>query len=185
MHLRGVTPISQATPSCGQPRWWPVLADGHRAIATTRRWRRCRRCIGGGSPASLGGPWQGATRRPTARSATAHAREGSSREPRGMGRPRSRIVASIQPPCTRTVILTGCASQDPYRMALVAASLTAKTRSSTTSPGMAAGSSCNAASDGTAQPGRQVGEAAKETSSYCPPPALRPSCPGGGSCRPG
>jgi hypothetical protein len=30
----------------------------------------------------------------------------------------------------------------PYRMALVAASLTARTRSSTTSPGMAAGSSC-------------------------------------------
>jgi hypothetical protein len=23
------------------------------------------------------------------------------------------------------------------------------------------------------------------TSSYCPLPALRPSCPGGGSCRPG
>jgi hypothetical protein len=32
---------------------------------------------------------------------------------------------------------------------------------------------------------RQIGEAANETSSYCPLPALRPSCPGGGSCRPG
>src|SRR5215218_630347 len=40
-------------------------------------WRR--------APASLGGPWQGATRRPTARSATAHAREGSSEERCGMG----------------------------------------------------------------------------------------------------
>jgi hypothetical protein len=32
--------------------------------------------------------------------------------------------------------------------------------------------------------GRRVGEAATETSSYCPLPALRPSSPGGGSCRP-
>jgi hypothetical protein len=32
---------------------------------------------------------------------------------------------------------------------------------------------------------RQVAEAATETSRYCPPPALRPSCPRGGSCRPG
>ena len=49
--------------------------------------RRSRReiCTGEGAPASLGGPWQGATRRPTARSATAHAREGSSEERCGMG----------------------------------------------------------------------------------------------------
>jgi hypothetical protein len=39
------------------------------------------------------------------------------------GRPWSRIVAWIQPPCTPMVTWTGCASQDPYRMALVAASL--------------------------------------------------------------
>jgi hypothetical protein len=51
-----------------------------------------------------------------------HAVGGSSREPHGMGgRPRSRIVASIQPPCIRMVTLSGCASQDLYRMALVAA----------------------------------------------------------------
>ena len=37
------------------------------------------------------------------------------------GRPWSRIVAWIQPPCTPMVTWTGCASQDPYRMALVAA----------------------------------------------------------------
>ena len=36
-------------------------------------------------------------------------------------RPWSRIVAWIQPPCTPMVTWTGCASQDPYRMALVAA----------------------------------------------------------------
>src|SRR6266508_911464 len=57
------------------------------------------------------------------------------------GRPRSRMVTSIQPPRTLTVTVTGCASSDPYRMALVAASLTARTRSSTTSSGMAAGTS--------------------------------------------
>jgi hypothetical protein len=44
-----------------------------------------RRCAGGGSPMALGGPWQGATRRPTARSATAHTRKGSPGERRGMG----------------------------------------------------------------------------------------------------
>src|SRR6266487_5706170 len=30
------------------------------------------------------------------------------------GRPRSRMVASIQPPPTLTVAVTGCASPDPY-----------------------------------------------------------------------
>jgi hypothetical protein len=36
-------------------------------------------------------------------------------------------------------------------------------------------------------PARRIGEAATEPSSYCycPLPALRPSCPGRGSCRPG
>jgi len=34
-------------------------------------------------------------------------------------------------------------------------------------------------------PARHAGEAATETSSYYPLPALRPSCPGGRSCRPG
>jgi len=33
-------------------------------------------------------------------------------------------------------------------------------------------------------PARRIGEAATESSSYCPLPALRPSCPGRGSCRP-
>jgi hypothetical protein len=51
------------------------------------------------------------------------------------------MIASIQPACTRTATVTSCASPDPYRMALVAASLTAKATSSTTSLGMAPGTS--------------------------------------------
>jgi hypothetical protein len=71
-------------------------------------------------------------------------------------------------------------------MALVAASLSPRTRSSTTSAGMVApGSSCKLVRTARRRPARQVGEPATETYSYCPLPALRPSCPGGGSCRPG
>jgi hypothetical protein len=70
-------------------------------------------------------------------------------------------------------------------MALVAASLTARTRSSATSLWDGAGSWCTLGPNGTPKAGRQLGEAATTTSSYCPLPALRPSWPGGGSCRPG
>jgi hypothetical protein len=47
------------------------------------------------------------------------------------------------------------------------------------------GSSCKLVWTARRSPARQAGEAATETSSYCPLPASRPSCPGGGSCRPG
>ena len=74
----------------------------------------------------------------------------------------------------------------PIQMALVAASLTAKTRSSTISAEMVgSGSCCKLVRMACRSPARQVGEPAKETSIYCPVPALRPSCPGGGYCRPG
>jgi hypothetical protein len=50
---------------------------------------------------------------------------------------------------------------------------------------MAAGSSCKLVRPARRSPARQVGEPATEASSYRPLPALRPSWPGGGSCRPG
>jgi hypothetical protein len=68
--------------------WWSLLVDAYPTIAQPAEpSRRSRReiCTGEGAPASLGGPSQGATRRPTARSATVHAREGSSEERCGMG----------------------------------------------------------------------------------------------------
>ena len=43
----------------------------------------------------------------------------------------------------------------------------------------------HASSHGAPDPAREVSEAATLPSSYYPMPALRPSCPGGGSCRPG
>jgi hypothetical protein len=77
------------------------------------------------------------------------------------GRPRSRMVASIQPSRTLRVTVTGCASPDPYRrMALVAASLTARTRSSTTSLGMAPGASAKLVRMARRSSARQVGEPA-------------------------
>jgi hypothetical protein len=79
---------------------------------------------------------QGTTRRPLPDQpppTSARARKGSGA---GCGAARSQIVASIQPPCTPTVTLTGWRLPDPYRMAVVTASLTASTRSSTTSPEM-------------------------------------------------
>src|SRR6266545_3801189 len=89
------------------------------------------------------------------------------------GRPRSRMVTWIQPPPTLTVTVTGCASSDPYRMALVAASLTARTRSSTTSSGMAAGTSAKLCRMARRSSARQLGEPANEVSMSCPLPALR------------
>jgi hypothetical protein len=87
-----VTPISQATPSC--------VSQGGGGRYSLTATGPSRHLADGGSPMHRqrvtsvpGRAWQGATRRPTARSATAHAREGSSREPHGCGRPRSRIVA--------------------------------------------------------------------------------------------
>jgi hypothetical protein len=74
--------------------------------------------------------------------------------------------------------------KNPHRMALVTASLTGSTTSLTTSPGMAAGSCYKLVGTARRSPARQVGEPATETSSYRPLPALRPSWPGGGSCRP-
>jgi hypothetical protein len=43
----------------------------------------------------------------------------------------------------------------------------------------------HASSTARRSPAGQAAQAATETSSYCPLPALRPSWPGGGSCRPG
>jgi hypothetical protein len=88
--------------------------------------------------ASLSGPSQRTTRRPTARSATAHARKGSSGERCGM-------------------------RKNPHRMALVTASLTGSTTSLTTSSGMAAGSCCKLVRTARRSPARQVGEPATET----------------------
>jgi hypothetical protein len=72
----------------------------------------------------------------------------------------------------------------PIQNGVGGASLTARTRLSTASPGTTAGSCCALVRTARRSPARQVGQAATETSSYCPLPALRPSCPGG-SCRPG
>jgi hypothetical protein len=78
----------------------PVAGSwGRHPDRTDRPGRVDEGCTGGGSPASLSGPSQGTTRRPTARSPTAHARKGSSGE-----RCRTRgLVADrrlVQPPCT-------------------------------------------------------------------------------------
>jgi hypothetical protein len=116
-------PYQSGTPSCRQPRGgrYSLLPTRPSRNSPSRRSRR-EICTGEGAPASLGGPSQGATRRPTARSATAHAREGSSEERCGMGggpgRGSSPGSSRLAP---RLVTWTGCASQDPYRMALVAA----------------------------------------------------------------
>jgi hypothetical protein len=69
--------------------------------------------------------------------------------------------------------------------ALVAASLTSRIRSSTTSPEMAADSCCTLVRTVRPSPTRPGRRGGKEPSSYCPLPALLPSWPGGGSCRPG
>jgi hypothetical protein len=110
--------------------------------------------------------------------ARAHQRSGA-----GLGAARSRIVASIQPPCTPMVTLTSWMLQEPTQDALVAASLTASTTSSHPRWRPAAAASWFARH--AAAPARQVGEPATELSGYRPLPALRPSWPGGGSCRPG
>jgi hypothetical protein len=143
-------------------------------------WARRRGMHRGASPASLSGRSQGATRRPTARSATAHARKSSSGERCGRGA-WSQIVVSIRPPCTPAATLTRWMLQEPTHDALVAASLTVSTTLSHPGWRPAAAASW---SDGAPSP-NAARRSGKELSSYRPPPALRPSWPGGGSCRPG
>jgi hypothetical protein len=85
-----------------------------------------------------------------------------------------------------TLIRERCGMRkNPHRMALVTASLTGSTTSLTTSSGMAAGSCCKLVRTAPRSLARERRRAATETSSYRPLPALRPSWPGGGSCRPG
>jgi hypothetical protein len=93
----------------------------------------------------------------------------------------SQIVASIQPPCTPTATLTSWTLREPHRKALVTASLTVSTTSS--HPGWRP-TAATSWSDGAASPNaaRRCG---KRLSGYRPPPAVWPSWPGGGSCRPG
>jgi hypothetical protein len=105
---------------------------------------------------------------------------------RDAGRPRSRIVASIQPPCTRMVTLTACASQDLIQDGVGGGLFDGQDQVVDNLPGrVTPGSSCKLVWMARRSPARQAGEAATETSGYCPLPASRPSCPGGGSCRPG
>src|SRR6266511_1010943 len=120
--------------------------------------------------------WAGARNRTTRsrhRAVSHLVAAGTGCRPPGGGRPRSRLGTWIRPPPTLTVTVTGCASSDPYRMALVAASLTARTRSSTTSSGMAAGTSAKLCRMARRSSARQLGEPANEVSMSCPLPALR------------
>src|SRR6266704_3958278 len=112
------------TPSCGQPRggggYWLTATgpSGNSPMAGSPMQRRRVTSVPGRALArrnsSTSWPISHSPRPP--RLATAAVRGAA-------GRPRSRMVTSIQPPRTLTVTVTGCASPDPYRMALVAASL--------------------------------------------------------------
>jgi len=115
-----------------------------------------------------------------------HARIGSSGERCGGRVARSPIVASIQPPCTRRRPWPLDVARTPTRMALVTAS--PKPGRARRQPRRDGGRQLlQAGSHGTARrtrQGRKVSEPATGTYSYRPLPALRPSWPGGGSCRP-
>jgi len=158
----------------------------NRAIAAAGRWRRGCRCAGGGSLVSLGRPL--ARRNSSTNCPISHSPSprrlirGAVRDGGGPGCGSSPRSSRLAPDGH----LDRLEVAGPIQDGVVAASLTAKSRSSTTSAEMvASGSCCKLVRTACRSPARQVGEPAKETSIYCPAPALRPSCPGGGSCRPG
>jgi hypothetical protein len=94
----------------------------------------------------------------------------------------SGIVASIQPPCTPTAALTGCRLlQDGGGDGL--ADGQGQVVDDVT--GYGGRQLLQASRTVRRSPARQVGDAARRFPSYGPLPALRPSWPGGGSCRPG
>jgi hypothetical protein len=111
-----------AIPKSGNPRRRRLgkASRPHRSAWARRQSRVAEGFTGGVSPASLSGPSQGTTRRPTARSATAHApRKGSSGErcrTRGLVADRRLDPAALAP---RTATLTGWRLQAPHRNALV------------------------------------------------------------------
>jgi hypothetical protein len=111
-------------------------------------------------------------------------RNGSSGERCGGGVARSPIVASIQPPCTRWRPWPAGCCKNPHKDGVGDGLTEARARSSTTSPGMAAGSCCKLVRTARRARASQVSEPATGTHSYGPLPALRPPWPGGGSCRP-
>jgi hypothetical protein len=82
--------------------------------------------------------------------------------------------------------LDACASQDLIQDGVGGGLFDGQDQVVDSLPGrVTPGSSCKLVWTARRSPARQAGEAATETSSYCPLPASRPSCPGGGSCRPG
>jgi hypothetical protein len=164
--------------------FWGRSSRPHRSALGRRRSPVPEGCISGGSPASLRGPSQGTPRRPTARSATAT--PAMTRQGSGVGCGGGAVAdrrldpAALHPDGD----LGGWMLQEPTQDGVGDGVAEARASSSTTSPGMAAGSCCKLVRTARRSPARQVGEPATETSSYRPLPALRPSWPGGGSCRP-
>jgi hypothetical protein len=137
-------------------------------------------CTGGRSPASLSGPSQGTTRRPTAQSATARAHKGSSEErceTRGLVADRRLDPAALHSDGHLDQLDVAGTSQESVGDGL------ADGQHHVVSPRMAVGSCCKLVGR-RGQPERSS-RCGKRLSGYRPPPAVWPSWPGGGSCRPG